>query len=39
LRQWQALQSLAQGLDALGFKTYIVSNGGVEFMRPMTRAV
>ncbi len=26
-------------LRANGFKTYIVSGGGIEFMRPMTEAV
>jgi phosphoglycolate phosphatase-like HAD superfamily hydrolase len=36
---YQPMLELLEYLRANGFKTYIVSGGGVEFMRPMTEAV
>jgi len=36
---YQPMLELLAYLRANGFKTYIVSGGGVEFMRPMTEAV
>jgi phosphoglycolate phosphatase-like HAD superfamily hydrolase len=36
---YQPMLELLAYLRANGFKTYIVSGGGVEFMRPMTQAV
>lgn len=36
---FQPMLELLAYLRANGFKTYIVSGGGVEFMRPMTQAV
>jgi len=36
---YQPMLELLAWLRANGFKTYIVSGGGVEFMRPMTEAV
>ena len=36
---YQPMVELLAYLRASGFKTYIVSGGGVEFMRPMTQAV
>ena len=36
---YQPMLELLEFLRANGFKTYIVSGGGVEFMRPMTEAV
>jgi len=36
---YQPMLELLDYLRANGFKTYIVSGGGVEFMRPMTQAV
>ena len=36
---YQPMLELLAFLRANGFKTYIVSGGGVEFMRPMTEAV
>jgi len=36
---YQPMLELLQYLRANGFKTYIVSGGGVEFMRPWTQAV
>lgn len=36
---YQPMLELLTYLRASGFKTYIVSGGGVEFMRPMTEAV
>jgi len=36
---YQPMVELLEYLRANGFKTYIVSGGGVEFMRPMTEAV
>jgi len=36
---YQPMLELLRYLRANGFKTYIVSGGGVEFMRPMTEAV
>jgi phosphoserine phosphatase len=36
---YQPMLELLAFLRANGFKTYIVSGGGVEFMRPMTQAV
>jgi phosphoglycolate phosphatase-like HAD superfamily hydrolase len=36
---YQPMVELLAYLRANGFKTYIVSGGGVEFMRPMTQAV
>ncbi|MCC7084845.1 MAG: haloacid dehalogenase-like hydrolase [Pirellulales bacterium] len=36
---YRPMVDLLQYLRASGFKTYIVSGGGVEFMRPMTQAV
>jgi phosphoglycolate phosphatase-like HAD superfamily hydrolase len=36
---YQPMQEVLSYLRANGFKTYIVSGGGIEFMRPMTEAV
>jgi hypothetical protein len=36
---YQPMLELLAYLRANGFKTYIVSGGGIEFMRPMTEAV
>jgi hypothetical protein len=36
---YQPMLELLEYLRANGFKTYIVSGGGIEFMRPMTEAV
>jgi phosphoserine phosphatase len=36
---YQPMVELLEYLRANGFKTYIVSGGGIEFMRPMTEAV
>lgn len=36
---YQPMIELQEYLRANGFKTYIVSGGGIEFMRPMTQAV
>ena len=36
---YQPMLELLSYLRANGFKTYIVSGGGIEFMRPMTEAV
>jgi phosphoglycolate phosphatase-like HAD superfamily hydrolase len=36
---YQPMREVLAYLRANGFKTYIVSGGGVEFMRPMTEAV
>jgi len=36
---YQPMLELLDYLRANGFKTYIVSGGGIEFMRPMTQAV
>jgi hypothetical protein len=36
---YKPMVELLEYLRANGFKTYIVSGGGVEFMRPMTQAV
>jgi phosphoserine phosphatase len=36
---YQPMVELLAFLQANGFKTYIVSGGGIEFMRPMTEAV
>jgi phosphoserine phosphatase len=36
---YQPMLELLEFLRANGFKTYIVSGGGIEFMRPMTEAV
>jgi phosphoglycolate phosphatase-like HAD superfamily hydrolase len=36
---YQPMLELLEYLRANGFKTYIVSGGGVEFMRPMTESV
>jgi hypothetical protein len=36
---YEPMVELLEYLRANGFKTYIVSGGGVEFMRPMTQAV
>lgn len=36
---YQPMVELLEYLRANGFKTYIVSGGGVEFMRPMTESV
>jgi phosphoserine phosphatase len=36
---YQPMLELLEYLRTNGFKTYIVSGGGVEFMRPMTEAV
>ena len=35
---YQPMLELLEYLRANGFKTYIVSGGGIEFMRPMTRS-
>ena len=34
---YQPMLELLEYLRANGFKTYIVSGGGIEFMRPMTQ--
>jgi hypothetical protein len=36
---YQPMLELLEYLRANGFKTYIVSGGGIEFMRPMTESV
>jgi phosphoglycolate phosphatase-like HAD superfamily hydrolase len=36
---YQPMQEVLSYLRANGFKTYIVSGGGIEFMRPMTEAL
>jgi phosphoserine phosphatase len=36
---YQPMRELLTYLQANGFKTYIVSGGGVEFMRPWTNGV